>query len=110
MRPRSLMRATALLLGLAAPALLLAQAAPAGATAKCKDGSYSTSKSRSGACAKHGGVTEWLATTKKSPKGGPAPAAAPAARPRKVGRTGPAGRSPKIRPPGGGRGAWPGYR
>ena len=35
-------------------------APPAGATAKCKDGSYSTSKSHSGACSKHGGVTDWL--------------------------------------------------
>lgn len=36
--------------------------APAGATAKCKDGSYSKSKSHSGACSKHGGVDSWLTT------------------------------------------------
>jgi hypothetical protein len=34
--------------------------APAGATAKCKDGSYSMSKGHSGACSHHGGVANWL--------------------------------------------------
>jgi len=34
--------------------------APAGATAKCKDGTYSFSKNRSGTCSGHGGVAEWL--------------------------------------------------
>jgi hypothetical protein len=33
---------------------------PTGATAKCKDGTYSKSKSHSGACSKHGGVADWL--------------------------------------------------
>lgn len=32
---------------------------PAGATAKCRDGSYSFSRSRSGACSHHQGVAEW---------------------------------------------------
>lgn len=31
-----------------------------GATAKCKDGSYSHSKQHNGACSKHGGVDTWL--------------------------------------------------
>ena len=30
------------------------------AVAKCKDGYYSYSTNRSGACAKHGGVEKWL--------------------------------------------------
>jgi len=34
--------------------------APAGATAKCEDGTYSFSESRSGTCSHHGGVSEWL--------------------------------------------------
>ena len=34
--------------------------APAGATAKCADGSYSFSQSRSGTCSHHGGVDTWL--------------------------------------------------
>jgi hypothetical protein len=33
---------------------------PAGATARCADGSYSFSESRSGTCSHHGGVSEWL--------------------------------------------------
>jgi hypothetical protein len=33
---------------------------PAGATAKCKDGTYSFSQHRQGTCSGHGGVAEWL--------------------------------------------------
>ena len=33
---------------------------PVGATARCKDGTYSQSKSRSGTCAGHGGVGNWI--------------------------------------------------
>jgi hypothetical protein len=33
---------------------------PAGATARCKDGSYSFSQSRRGTCSWHGGVAQWL--------------------------------------------------
>ncbi|MDT8911618.1 DUF3761 domain-containing protein [Amycolatopsis sp. PS_44_ISF1] len=33
---------------------------PAGATALCKDGSYSYSQHRSGTCSGHGGVKNWL--------------------------------------------------
>jgi Protein of unknown function (DUF3761) len=35
-------------------------AAPQGATAQCRDGSYSFSKSRRGTCSRHGGVAKWL--------------------------------------------------
>ena len=31
-----------------------------GATAQCRDGSYSYSRSRSGTCSRHGGVARWL--------------------------------------------------
>jgi len=34
--------------------------APAGATARCRDGSYSFSRHRSGTCSHHGGVAQWL--------------------------------------------------
>lgn len=37
------------------------------ATAKCKDGTMSYAKSRSGACSRHGGVAEWLDGTAKKP-------------------------------------------
>jgi large subunit ribosomal protein L22e/Meckel syndrome type 1 protein len=33
---------------------------PAGAIATCKDGTYSHSKVRSGACSRHGGVAKWM--------------------------------------------------
>lgn len=35
-------------------------AVPAGATAQCRDGSYSFSQSRRGTCSHHGGVARWL--------------------------------------------------
>lgn len=34
--------------------------APPGATARCRDGTYSFSRSRSGTCSHHGGVAQWL--------------------------------------------------
>jgi resuscitation-promoting factor RpfB len=34
--------------------------APRGATAQCRDGTYSFSKSRRGTCSHHGGVAKWL--------------------------------------------------
>jgi hypothetical protein len=37
-----------------------AKAVPKGATAKCKDGTYSFSKHRSGTCSGHKGVSKWL--------------------------------------------------
>jgi len=33
---------------------------PQGATAHCRDGSYSFSQSRRGTCSHHGGVAKWL--------------------------------------------------
>jgi hypothetical protein len=33
---------------------------PAGATAQCKDGTYSHAKTHQGACSHHGGVAKWL--------------------------------------------------
>ena len=41
-----------------------AQARPDDATARCKDGTYSTAHSRQGACAGHGGVKTWYASEK----------------------------------------------
>jgi hypothetical protein len=39
-------------------------AARTGATAQCKDGTYSMAKSHSGACSRDGGVSQWLDTSK----------------------------------------------
>ena len=33
---------------------------PSGASAKCRDGTYSFSESHRGTCSHHGGVAEWL--------------------------------------------------
>lgn len=37
-----------------------ADSPPAGATARCKDGTYSSSQHRQGTCSGHGGVAAWL--------------------------------------------------
>jgi len=39
---------------------MMASPAPAGATGLCKDGTYTMSKTHSGACSHHGGVSKWL--------------------------------------------------
>jgi hypothetical protein len=33
---------------------------PEGASARCRDGTYSFSRHRSGTCSRHGGVAQWL--------------------------------------------------
>ncbi|MFM0739140.1 DUF3761 domain-containing protein [Paraburkholderia xenovorans] len=43
-----------------APARSLSGKVPAGATARCRDGTYSFSRHRSGTCSRHGGVADWL--------------------------------------------------
>lgn len=48
-----------LVAGLAYPTLGIG-ASPPGATAQCRDGSYSSSQHHSGTCSHHGGVAVWL--------------------------------------------------
>jgi hypothetical protein len=47
-----------------APTTAASNTDPTGATAKCKDGTYSKSAHHSGTCSSHGGVAEWLTATK----------------------------------------------
>jgi hypothetical protein len=42
------------------PAHSRSGAVPEGATARCRDGTYSFSQHRSGTCSRHGGVASWL--------------------------------------------------
>jgi hypothetical protein len=42
------------------PAHTVSGAAPAGASAQCRDGSYSFSTHHQGTCSHHGGVSQWL--------------------------------------------------
>ena len=42
-------------------------AVPAGATARCRDGTYSVSQHRSGTCSHHGGVATWLDSARTPP-------------------------------------------
>lgn len=43
-----------------APAKNIDDKVPSGASAKCRDGSYSFSKNHRGTCSHHGGVATWL--------------------------------------------------
>ena len=62
----------------------VAQSPPSDATAQCKDGTYSSAKTKRGACSGHGGIGTWFADTKPEPKSTkgtspqPAPEPAPA--------------------------------
>lgn len=42
------------------PSPYAAPSTPTGASAQCRDGTYSFSQHRSGTCSHHGGVAEWL--------------------------------------------------
>jgi hypothetical protein len=54
---------TAAALAFSAPQLI-AQSKPADATGQCKDGTYTTAKSKQGACSGHDGVQTWYADQK----------------------------------------------
>ena len=55
--PRTYMSASGK--SVAAP-LYSSKGVPARATARCRDGTYSFSQSKSGTCSNHGGVAQWL--------------------------------------------------
>jgi SH3-like domain-containing protein len=45
--------------GVRVPSPVFSDTRPAGASARCRDGSYSFSQNRRGTCSHHGGVAEW---------------------------------------------------
>ena len=57
---RAALLSVLLLAVLAVPFGAAADSPPPGATAKCRDGSYSYSQHHSGTCSHHGGVAAWL--------------------------------------------------
>jgi len=48
-----------------------------GATARCGDGTYSHAKAKKGACAKHGGIAQWMGSTGTGPSADSAMASSP---------------------------------
>ena len=46
--------------------------APAGSTGECKDGTYTSTASKRGACAGHGGVKEWYGNASSKAEAAPA--------------------------------------
>src|SRR5712692_9260085 len=62
------------ILALGVPLLVVpasAQSPPKNATAQCKDGTYSTAKTKQGGCSEHGGVATWFADEKPSTTAAP---------------------------------------
>jgi hypothetical protein len=64
-----------------------AGSAPAGATARCRDGTYSFSQHHSGTCSHHGGVAAWLTGGGSPAPGGSSPGTPGGAQPPSVGHT-----------------------
>jgi len=115
--PKTWLAAAGLLAALGAQAQQLPAGAPAGTTVQCKDGSFASPDTQSGACRGHKGIQTWYGKADATPAAPAAAAAAapagvtPASPPSPAGPTAAAGK-PAARPdpaamaaaPGGGAG------
>ena len=78
--PKTLLAAAGLLAALGAQAQQLPAGAPAGTTLQCKDGSFASPDTKSGACRGHKGIQTWYGKADAQPAAAAAAsAAAPAA-------------------------------
>ncbi|MDM0082070.1 hypothetical protein QTI17_15860 [Variovorax sp. J31P179] len=77
--PKTLLAAAGLLAALGVQAQQLPAGAPAGTTVQCKDGSFASPDTKSGACRGHKGIQTWYGKADAKPAAAPAVAAAPAA-------------------------------
>jgi hypothetical protein len=78
--PKTLLAAAGLLAALGAQAQQLPAGAPAGTTVQCKDGSFASPDTKSGACRGHKGIQTWYGKADAKPAAAAAAtAAAPAA-------------------------------
>lgn len=97
---------TTVAVGLSLSLTLEAAQAPQGATAQCKDGSYTSASTKRGACSGHGGIGTWFADTRTGGKPGtqaaaPAPKNQTSQTPRDTRSSGPANTSaPSAQPAG----------
>ena len=82
---KTLLLSASLALALLTSAGSYAQApagAPAGSTGLCKDGTYYSGATKSGACSGHKGVKDWYATKATTPAATPAATPAPPSKPK----------------------------
>jgi Protein of unknown function (DUF3761) len=62
-----------------APAMAAAAPAPSGSTGQCKDGTYTSTETKKGACGGHGGVKDWYGSATPAKTSAASAAAAPPA-------------------------------
>ena len=65
--PKTLLAAAGLLAALGAQAQQLPAGAPAGTTVQCKDGSFASPDTKSGACRGHKGIQTWYGKADAQP-------------------------------------------